>query len=53
MYVLRLMGAVHRLVLSGEAPALAPHFGPVMGSLSFASTRISTGEWLFLMKLSV
>src|SRR4051812_3970241 len=27
-YVLRLMGAVHRLVLTGEAPALAPHFGP-------------------------
>ncbi len=25
-YVLRLMGAVHRLVLKGEAPSLAPHF---------------------------
>src|SRR4051795_13703115 len=27
-YALRLMGAVHRLVLTGEAPELAPHFGP-------------------------
>ena len=27
-YVLRVMGAVHRLVLTGGAPALAPHFAP-------------------------
>src|SRR4051794_3655809 len=27
-YVLRLMGAVNRLVLTGEAPALVPHFAP-------------------------
>ncbi|HWT24402.1 MAG TPA: DUF2332 domain-containing protein [Solirubrobacteraceae bacterium] len=27
-YALRMMGAVHRLVLTGEAPALAPHFVP-------------------------
>jgi hypothetical protein len=27
-YVLRLMGAVNRLVLTGEAPGLAPHFAP-------------------------
>jgi hypothetical protein len=27
-YVLRLMGAVNRLVLTGEAPDLAPHFAP-------------------------
>jgi hypothetical protein len=27
-YVLRLMGAVNRLVLTGEAPELAPHFTP-------------------------
>lgn len=28
VYVLRVMGAVHRLVLAGEAPDLAPHFAP-------------------------
>ena len=33
--------------------SLAPHFGPVIGSLSFASTRISIGAWLFLMNESV
>lgn len=27
-YALRFMGAVHRLVLTDEAPELAPHFGP-------------------------
>ena len=27
-YVLRVMGAVNRLVLTGEAPELAPHFAP-------------------------
>jgi hypothetical protein len=27
-YILRLMGAVHRLVLTDRAPALAPHFAP-------------------------
>jgi hypothetical protein len=27
-YVLRVMGAVHRLVLTGEAPELAPEFAP-------------------------
>src|SRR3954454_23736543 len=27
-YALRLMGAIHRLVLTGEGPPLAPPFGP-------------------------
>ena len=30
--------------------SLAPHLGPVSGSLSFASTVTTTGAWLFFKK---
>ena len=50
----RAMVRPERDLLAGQVMAsLAPHFGPVMGSLSFASTRISIGAWLFLMKGSL